>query len=154
MKSMQVRKLVGSGDRIAVATLPFAVVAVALHIAFPSWFDVSGPPPLLRSASIGILVVGIVVWIWSGALILRHVPRGELITTGPFAMVRHPLYTGVSLLVVPWLGFLLNTWIGAAIGIVMYVAARRYARAEERELAETFGDRWAAYRDAVLLPWV
>ena len=26
-------------------------------------------------------------------LILARVPRGELVTTGPFALVKHPLYT-------------------------------------------------------------
>ena len=39
------------------------------------------------------------------------VPRGELITTGPFALVRHPLYTGVALLVL--LGVLAGVLAGA-----------------------------------------
>ncbi len=85
-------------------------------------------------------------------LILTKVPRGELITTGPFALVKHPLYTGVSLLVLPWLGFLLDTWLGAALGIVMYVAARVYAPREEAVLATTFGADWEAYRASVRFP--
>jgi protein-S-isoprenylcysteine O-methyltransferase Ste14 len=60
----------------------------------------------------------------------------------------------VSLLVLPAIGFLLNTWLGAAIGLVMYLASRRYAPEEERQLASRFGDAWDAYRTSVALPWV
>jgi protein-S-isoprenylcysteine O-methyltransferase Ste14 len=52
-------------------------------------------------------------------LILTKVSRAELITDGPYAVLNHPLYTTVALLVLPWLGFMLNTWLGAVIGVVM-----------------------------------
>lgn len=61
---------------------------------------------------------------WLVVLILSRVPRGQLITTGPFTLVKHPLYTGVALLVLPWAGFLLDTWLGAALGSILYVATR------------------------------
>ena len=57
-------------------------------------------------------------------LILTNVPKGELITGGPYAIVKHPLYTAVALLVIPWIGFLSNTWLGAGIGIALYVGSR------------------------------
>jgi protein-S-isoprenylcysteine O-methyltransferase Ste14 len=104
--------------------------------------------------SIAVLAVGLVVWAWSVYLIVTRARRGELITTGPFALVRHPLYTGVSLLVLPWLGFLLDTWLGAAIGIVLYVAARRYSPDEDAELAARFGAAWEDYAASVKLPWL
>jgi protein-S-isoprenylcysteine O-methyltransferase Ste14 len=85
---------------------------------------------------------------------VTRVPRGELITTGPFALVKHPLYTGVALLVLPWLGFLLNTWLGAALGIVLYVASRRYEPEEEAALEKRFGSAWDEYVHAVALPWL
>mgnify|MGYP001143691888 FL=1 len=88
------------------------------------------------------------------ALILIKVPRGELITGGPYALVKHPLYTGVALLVLPWLGFLLDTWLGAAVGLVLYLASRRFACAEEEALAKTFGPAWDDYRKRVKLPWL
>ena len=151
---MELRRLIGSGDRIALVTMPFAIVGVVLNVAFPSAFEVGGPSSALRAFSIVVLTVGVAIWIWSVALILTKMPRGELITTGPFAWVKHPLYTGVSLLVLPWLGFLLNTWLGAAIGIVLYLAARRYAPAEEAELARTFGAAWDDYSNTVWIPWL
>ena len=147
------RRLVGSGDKIGLLFLPFLVGGIVLNVAFPSFFAVGGPPPFLRAISIGFLAIGIVIWAWSVVLILRHVPRGELITSGPYALVRHPLYTSVAVLVLPWLGFLLNTWLGLALGVVLYVGDRIFGPEEEATLSATFGPRWEAYRRAVLLPW-
>jgi protein-S-isoprenylcysteine O-methyltransferase Ste14 len=150
----RIRTLVGSGDRIALRVLPFVVVGVGLNVAFPEAFHVGGPPTVLRIVSLALLAVGVVVWVWSAALILTRVPRGELITGGPFALVRHPLYTGVSLLVLPWAGFLLDTWLGAVLGAVMYLASRRYAPAEEEALATEFGTAWEEYLRSVRVPWL
>jgi protein-S-isoprenylcysteine O-methyltransferase Ste14 len=151
---MDLRSLVGSGEKIALFTLPFAVVGVILNLALPELVEVGGPPEGLRAASIVILIPGVAVWLWSAMLILTKVPRGELITDGPYAWVKHPLYTGVAFLVLPWAGFLLDTWLGAAIGIVLYVAARRYAPEEESSLAERFGARWEHYAGDVKLAWL
>jgi len=83
--------------------------------------------------------------------ILMKVPRGELITSGPYTLVRHPLYTAVAL---PWIGFLFNSWLGAVIGIVMHIGCRRLAPAEEAELSKTFGAAWDNYCNSVKIPWL
>jgi protein-S-isoprenylcysteine O-methyltransferase Ste14 len=147
------RKLVGSGDKIALLVAPFLVIGLILNVVFPSAFAVGGPPPLLAALSIAVLAVGIAMWAWSALLIVVDVPRGRLITGGPYALVKHPLYTSVALLVLPWLGFLLNTWLGALLGIVLYVASRRFAPEEEAALQQAFGAQWDSYRRTVLLPW-
>ena len=146
--------LVGSGDRIGALVLPIAAIGILLNLVEPSWFSVGGPPAWLKLASAILLMPGILVWLWSVALILAKVPRGELITTGPFAIVAHPLYTGVALLVLPWAGFLLDSWLGAFLGIALYVAARLFAPAEETALARSFGAAWDVYRARVFIPWL
>jgi protein-S-isoprenylcysteine O-methyltransferase Ste14 len=146
--------LIGSGDRIGAFVLPFLLVGVALNITFPGAFSVGGPPPWLRAVSAFALAVGIVVWAWSVLLILTKVRAGELVTTGPYSLVKHPLYTSVALLVLPWLGFLLDTWLGAIIGIALYVASRLFAPTEEADLAGRFGAEWDAYCHRVKVPWL
>jgi protein-S-isoprenylcysteine O-methyltransferase Ste14 len=134
--------------------LPFVVVGVLLNVAFPSVFDVGGPSDALRAISIAVLIPGLTIWIWSVVLILTKVPRGELITSGPFALVKHPIYTSVALLVLPWIGFLFDSWLGALLGIVLYVASRRFAPEEEAMLSTTFGAGWDEYCSTVKLPWL
>jgi protein-S-isoprenylcysteine O-methyltransferase Ste14 len=101
-----------------------------------------------------VLAVGFVGWGWSAALILTRVRAGELVTTGPYALVAHPLYTSVALLVLPQLGFPLDSWLGVLLGAALYIASRLYAPAEEAELAERFGSDWTAYRRSVLFSWL
>lgn len=149
-----VSQLVGSGDRIGALVLPIAAVGILLGLVEPTWFSVGGPAPWLKVASAVLLVPGVIVWLWSVVLILAKVPRGELITTGPFALVKHPLYTGVAILVLPWAGFLLDSWLGAAVGVALYIASRLFAPTEEATLARAFGSRWDAYRASVLIPWL
>jgi len=151
---VKLKALVGSGDRIGLFTLPFLLAGIALNVAFPAAFAVGGPPPLVAWVSVVVLAVGVVVWAWSVVLILRDVPRGRLITSGPFALVRHPLYTGVALLVLPWAGFLLNTWLGAALGIVLFAGARLFEGREERALASQFGSAWDRYAAGVKIAWL
>jgi protein-S-isoprenylcysteine O-methyltransferase Ste14 len=151
---MRVRDLVGSGEKIGLVTLPFLLAGIALNLAAPALFSVGGPPAPLRALAIAVLIVGVIVWAWSAGLILTRVPREELITSGPFAVVRHPLYTGVALLVVPWIGFLLDTWLGVVIGLVVYVASRIFSPREEEAMSRAFGPAWEAYRKGVMLPWL
>ena len=151
---MKLKILVGSGRKIGLFTLPFLAAGIILNILFPEVFQVGGPTEILRWISFAILIPGVVIWIWSVVLILVKVPRHELITTGPYALVLHPLYTGVALLVLPWLGFLLNTWLGLLVGLVLYAGSRLYAPEEEKILAKIFGESWAQYRRKVLLPWL
>lgn len=148
------RLLIGSGDRIVLFTLPFLIAGILGNVLFPAVFQVGGPPAWLFALAIAMLVPGLATWAWSAGLILSKVPHGELITGGPYAVVKHPLYTAVALLVFPSVAFLCNSWLGLAIGVVMYIAIRMYAPAEERELARTFGARWDAYCRKVLLPYL
>jgi protein-S-isoprenylcysteine O-methyltransferase Ste14 len=146
--------LIGSGDKILLFTLPFLLVGVLLNALFRSSFEVGGPPLGLGVLAAVVLIVGATDWAWCITLIVRKVPRGELITTGPYSIVKHPLYAGVALLVLPWIGFLCDTWLGAMVGAAMYFGSRIFAPAEETKLATTFGARWDEYRNAVKLPWL
>ena len=152
--ALGLRALIGSGDRIAAFALPFLAVGIALDVVYPAAFAVGGPPRWLALTSAVVLAVGVLGWGWSVVLVLTRMRAGELVTSGPYAVVAHPLYTAVALLVLPWVGFLFDTWLGAVLGAVVYAASRRFAPTEEADLARRFGAPWDAYRRHVLLPWL
>lgn len=151
---MKLKALVGSGDKIGLLTLPFLMIGLILNIIFPSLFSVGGPSNILKLISLIILVPGFTIWIWSVVLILSKVPKEELITDGPYAWVKHPLYTGVALLVLPWIGFLFNSWLGVLIGIILYIGSRIFSPEEEKILSKTFGSAWDEYCHRVKMPWL
>lgn len=151
---MKLKVLVGNGRKIGLFTLPFLIVGTPLNIIFPEFFSVKGTSGFLLWISLLFLLVGFINWIWTVALILTKIPRKELITTGPYAIVKHPLYAGVALLVLPWAGFMLNTWLGVVLGIVVYIGSRIYSPEEEKFLSRIFGIEWENYSKKVKLPWI
>ncbi len=151
---MKLKALVGSGDKIGQFTLPFLLIGLMLNMKKPSFFRVGGPPKFLKVISLLMLLPGVTMWIWSVILIVTKVPHKQLITYGPYSLVKHPLYTSVALLVLPSIGFLLNTWLGALVGMILYVASRLFAPEEEELLSKTFGPTWEEYCKKVKIPWL
>ncbi len=151
---MKVKALVGSGDKIGLFTLPFLLLGVILNRKKPSFFRVGGPPIVVKVIALLMLLPGVTMWIWSVLLIVTNVPQNKLITNGPYALVKHPLYTSVALLVLPSIGLLLNTWLGGVIGIILYTGSRLFAPEEEALLSKTFGPTWEEYRKQVKIPWL
>jgi protein-S-isoprenylcysteine O-methyltransferase Ste14 len=151
---MKLKVLVGSGDKIMLFVLPFLIIGLILNIIFPSLFRVGGPAMVLKVISIIILIIGVIIWLWSVALILIKAPQNKLITNGPYALVKHPIYASVALLVLPWLGFLFKTWLGVLIGIILYIGSRIFSPEEEKILSQTFGAAWDEYCLKVKIPWL
>ena len=150
---MNVKALVGSGDRVIGLWLPFAVVGILANLLWTSSFIMGFGNGGLVAAMI-LLVIGLPLWITSIVQVLVLVPKGRLITTGPYALMLHPLYTSVALLVIPGCGLLIDTWLGFALGALLYVSSRIFSPREEATLASTFGSEYTAYRNKVLLPWL
>lgn len=151
---MKLKILVGSGRKIGLLAMPFLIVGIYLNMVNPSLFNVGGPSFVLMIISIMLLIPGLIIWIWSAVLILTKVPKKELITNGPYSLVRHPLYTAVALLVLPWVGFLCNSWLGAVIGIIVYIGTRIFSPEEEKVLSKLYGDEWDDYCNKVKIPWL
>lgn len=151
---MKLKVLVGNGRKIGLLTFPFLTIGLILNIFYPAYFKIGGPSPALTIVSIIILIPGIINWAWSVILILTKIPRKELITTGPYSIVKHPLYTGVALLVLPWIGILLNSWLGILIGIIVYIGSRLFSPEEEQILSKIFGKEWVEYNEKVKIPWL
>jgi protein-S-isoprenylcysteine O-methyltransferase Ste14 len=117
--------------------------------------------PARSWAGVAVLAAGLAFSVWARLHIGRNwsgmvtVKEGhELVRTGPYRYVRHPIYTGIIL------GFL-GTTIAIAqwrslIALVLAVASLvRKLRLEERRMSETFPE-YEAYRreTAALFPFI
>lgn len=80
----------------------------------------------------------------------------ELVRTGPYGLVRHPIYTSV-LAVLLFTIFLVTPWLRGAIAVALCVAGTEIrVRSEDRLLASRFGQEFKDYRRRVrsYLPFV
>ena len=107
----------------------------------PPWFRTTGWIVMMS----GFVVMAAAALRLGTALTPTPVPsgRGALTTTGLYRFVRHPIYTGVLLIVVG-LTMRSGSWISLVVGVVTVVFFDRKANWEEARLAETF-DGYAEY---------
>ena len=118
-----------SGSSEAALTLPLALSGCLLALA--------GAALVLRSRN----ELGPA---WS------FVPKADqstgLVTTGPYRLVRHPIYLGFALLATGQ-ALAFGSWPALVIVLSAIVPTFAWrARAEERLLSRIFGERYAAYR--------
>ena len=80
---------------------------------------------------------------WSARVVLKE--GHQLIRSGPYEYVRHPIYTGL-LLATAGTALAVGEW-RAVVGVgVAFAGWSRKARAEEALLAKEFGDQYQEYR--------
>jgi protein-S-isoprenylcysteine O-methyltransferase Ste14 len=90
---------------------------------------------------------------WSGTVTVKE--NHELMRGGPYAIVRHPIYSGLLLAL---LGTALAA--GEVRGLVAAAIAsiefKRKSMLEERYMVDAFGQQYEAYRQRVkgLIPWM
>jgi protein-S-isoprenylcysteine O-methyltransferase Ste14 len=89
---------------------------------------------------------------WSGTVTIKE--GHELVTTGPYALVRHPIYTGL-LLALAGSAMAVGEWRAALAVVLAAIALYRKIRLEERWMRERFGDVYREYSQRVpaLIPF-
>jgi protein-S-isoprenylcysteine O-methyltransferase Ste14 len=125
--------------------LRFAVVAVLVVAAY--LLTRGRPPPVFVEPTRGVAVIGAALCVaglgfalWSRITMGRHwaMPIAEreesdLVSTGPFAYVRHPIYTGVIAMLI---GSALNVPGSYAEVLTAIISLIVLARKEEREMLQ------------------
>lgn len=84
-------------------------------------------------------------WTYAARVIKGH----ELITQGPYAVVRNPIYLGMFGMMVAT-GLVLCTWWALALAIAFFLVGNQIRiRTEEKLLRETFGAKFDEYANRV-----
>lgn len=140
------------GFLIGKPSLLGAAMAQRIMPATPAWQWIA---IILVACGLGFAALAR-VWLgrnWSAMVTLKE--NHELIRSGPYALARHPIYTGILLAL---LGTALAIGAGSAIAgfALMIVAFVLKLRIEERFMAAQFGDAYARYRNdvAALVPFI
>jgi protein-S-isoprenylcysteine O-methyltransferase Ste14 len=132
-----------------------AVYAISWLIPGRVWDALWIDNPTLREAGVALVVAGtaFALWgraalgtMWSGTPVRRA--GHQLRTTGPFALVRHPIYTGFLTMLI---GTALACGLGSYVGPVIAGALALFfkIRDEERLMCDAFGAQYDAYRERV-----
>lgn len=111
------------------------------------WFAAPTPRSLAIGAAIGAL--GEALRIWAAG----HLEKGrEVTTSGPYAITRHPLYVGSSVLGAGFAVAAHSVPVAALVIAYLVVTITAAVRSEEAHLTEKFGESYPAYRDGRAQP--
>lgn len=115
------------------------------------WSKIGLPEPVRwLGVGLGILCVLGIYWLFSSignsisptsATRQQH----QLVTSGPYRWVRHPLYTvGASMFIA--FGMTADNWFVAALGVLAFIGMAIRTPKEEANLIEKFGDEYREYK--------
>jgi protein-S-isoprenylcysteine O-methyltransferase Ste14 len=150
-------------DKILMTSLMLIWTLWLVLLGLDARFGWSAVPVSLQAAGAAGVVLGFLIVIraldentFSAPVVKVQRERGHhVVATGPYAVVRHPMYGGMCILV-PSIALLLGSWFGLAATLIIIAAAAVRAVREEREL-ETGLDGYRAYMARVryrLVPFI
>ena len=117
--------------------------------------------PWLQGIGLAVFVLGLALAIWARVYLGRNwgMPMSqkadpELVTTGPYRSIRHPIYSGIILAMIGTTIAVSLYWL---VGVVLIGACFTYsATAEERFMASRFPETYPGYKRStkMLIPFV
>lgn len=126
---------------------------LVMYLLGMAWIDLfTFPlPAWLRWLGFGVGLVTVIFWTWTQVVLdtqwsaqLQLTKNHHLITTGPYARMRHPLYTAIF----GWcaaLSLLTANWIFVAVCVLSVAGLVWRVPKEEQMMIEAFGDEYKAY---------
>ncbi len=98
----------------------------------PVWLHAAGAAGVIAGYGVIIRVLDENTFLAPVVKIQRR--RGHhVVSTGPYALVRHPMYSGMCLMA-PSMALLLGSWVGLAASLLIIIGGASRAVMEEREL--------------------
>ena len=138
-------------------------VGIILGVRFSGHIPVPQPgvyPTEAAAAGVVLCIAGLLFATWARVVLGRNwgMPMTlhedpQLITSGPYRYVRHPIYTG---LIAMWIGTSLSYPLTAIPGAFIIVYTVFSAVREERDMEQRFPEAYPAYkqRSKMLLPFL
>ena len=102
-------------------------------------------PKLLRILGFILIAIWICWHSWGVKTILQWWHHDRLCTAGPYRLVRHPIYAGVTFLASLGVSLLFNSWLILLWPVIMYVVYSILVRKEESIMTAVFGEEYRRY---------
>jgi protein-S-isoprenylcysteine O-methyltransferase Ste14 len=109
----------------------------------PAWMKLKGA--LMVGAGLALVSASAAALARGRTTILPHRATTQLVTGGPFAFSRNPIYLANALLMAGFGGLSASHWYDIAAILCLVLDDRLAVRREEAHLASRFGEDWRAY---------
>ena len=140
----------GIGPKLALLCSPYIILSFVVMFRYPDFFDLGFlKVPTVEILGFVWLGAGIVLWVSSAIFFLKHFQAGRLLTTGPFALCRNPIYSSIIVFIIPALGLLFHSGLVFSIALVLFIGFKISIHGETHVLKEMFGEEYGTYENSV-----
>jgi protein-S-isoprenylcysteine O-methyltransferase Ste14 len=139
----------GVGPRIMVPSMIYTAAAWRATSVWPDVFRLNALPGAAETAGACLMGLGLLLWGMGVATVMRAYDRDRLVTSGAFALVRHPVYAAWITLIFPGLALYVRSWPMCLTPLLAYAIFKRLIRREDEYLRGRFGQAYLDYRGRV-----
>ena len=139
-----------------ILTVGMLILCYLLDTFLPLGWEPEQVTGFMRSAGLLLIVVALALDVWAfltfrkhKANMMPHKPATHLLTSGPFAHSRNPIYLA-NVLLVAGFGFGLGSrWFLFGAVTLFFLLGELVIKREEKHLAENFPESWPDYQKLV-----
>ena len=141
---------VGIGIKLlAVMAVTFLLTGILTYL-LPGIFRIDFiSASALRVAAIALIAVGLVLKLSSSRVPSTAFKNKELVTTGIFSYIRHPMYSSWILFIAPGIALFFRSWLMLAASLIGYLSFRHLIKEEDEYLTRMFGQTYLDYKSRV-----
>jgi protein-S-isoprenylcysteine O-methyltransferase Ste14 len=142
--------LFGCGPKLALLCLPYVILSLIVMYKYPGFFDLRFLDSTF-SKVLGFiwLGLGVIYWMYSAIFFLKYFKPGYLITQGPFALCRNPIYSSIIVFIIPSLALIFHSGLIFSISLVLYIGFKISIHGETNVLRRIFGEDYEIYEKSV-----
>ena len=142
--------LFGCGPKLALLCLPYIIISLIVMYKYPEFFVLKFlDVPYIKVIGFVLLGLGVIFWIYSGIFFLIYFKPGKLITQGPFALCRNPIYSSIIVFIIPSLALIFHSGLIFSISLVLYLGFKISIHGETNLLRRIFGEEYEIYEKSV-----
>lgn len=145
LKNQKGMNIVGQGGKIILFMLPSLIAAILVHINLPQVAALPESLGFLRYVGYVLLLLGVILWGSAIIQLFTGFPKGKLVTTGAYGVVRNPIYSSATFLLLPAVTFITLTWVYLVASIFLYIGVMIFIGKEEKKLKLVFGKEYENY---------
>jgi protein-S-isoprenylcysteine O-methyltransferase Ste14 len=145
LKKQNGMNIVGQGGKIILFMLPSLIAAILVHTYFPQIAALPESISFLKPVGYLLLPLGLVLWGTAVIQLLTGFPRGRLVTTGAYGVVRNPIYSSATFFTLPAVALITLTWVYLVPSVFLYAGVMIFIGKEEKQLTQAFGKEYEGY---------
>lgn len=145
LKKQNDMSIVGQGGKIILFMLPSLIAAIFVQTYLPQIAALPAGVSFIKPLGYLFLLFGIILWGGAVIQLMTGFSKGKLVTNGAYGVVRNPIYSSVTLFILPAVALLTLTWVYFVASVFLYTGVMIFIGTEEKQLTRAFGKEYEEY---------